>query len=216
MNRRSLLGSTVLAVTALPLTWPRSIGAALADDKSWRHGVSLFGNLKYPAGFRHFEYVNVDAPKGGTAREAASGTFDNFNGVVAGVKGSLATGIDLIYETLLVSSLDEIATGYGLLAEAVSFPADFSSVTYRLREQAKWHDGTPVMPDNVIFSFEAVKKYSPQLPPDILKCLGDQFLHVCREIGFSLIVDFARGVLAELLTIRTNLLNHSVFGSAEC
>ena len=60
-------------------------------------------------------------------------------------------------------SLDEISAGYGLLAEAISFPADYSSVTYRLREQAKWHDRTPVTPDDVIFSFEAVKKYSPQL-----------------------------------------------------
>jgi microcin C transport system substrate-binding protein len=162
MNRRWLLGSTLLTVTAL-LKWPRSIGTALADDKSWRHGVSLFGNLKYPTGFRHFDYVNADAPKGGTAREAAPGTFDNFNGVVAGVKGTLATSIDLIYETLLVSSLDEVASGYGLLAEAISFPVDFSSVTYRLREQAKWHDGTPVTPHDVIFSFEAVKKYSPPL-----------------------------------------------------
>jgi microcin C transport system substrate-binding protein len=125
--------------------------------------VSSFGDLKYSAGFRHFEYVNVDASKGGTAREAASGTFDNFNTVVAGVKGSLAVGIDLIYETLLVSALDEISTGYGLLAEAVSFPADFTWVTYRLREQPKWHDGTPVTPDDVIFSFDAFKKYSPEL-----------------------------------------------------
>src|SRR6516164_4554101 len=163
MNRRSLLGSALLAVAALRFTWPRSISAALADDKDWRHGLSLFGDLKYSAGFGHFDYVNVDAPKGGTARQIAIGTFDNFNSVVAGVKGSIAAGIDLVYETLLVSSLDEISSGYGLLAEAVSFPADFSSTTYRLREQAKWHDGTPVTPDDVIFSFDAFKKYSPQL-----------------------------------------------------
>src|SRR6516164_3092786 len=163
MNRRLLLGSTLLALAALPLTWPRSIGAALADDRNWRHGVSSFGDLKYSAGFRHFEYVNADAPKGGTARQIAFGTFDNFNPVVADVKGSIAAGIDLIYEMLLVSSLDEVSTGYGLLAEAVSFPADFSSATFRLSQRAKWHDGTPVMPDDVIFSFEAFKKYSPQL-----------------------------------------------------
>jgi microcin C transport system substrate-binding protein len=163
MDRRSLLGSTLFGVAAMPLPWLRLISTALADEKSWRHGVSSFGDLKYPAGFRHFEYVNADAPKGGAAREAASGTFDSFNRVVAGVKGSLAAGIDLIYETLLVSSLDEVATVYGLLAEAVAFPADFSSVTYRLREQAKWHDGTPVTPDDVIFSFEAFKIYSPEL-----------------------------------------------------
>jgi microcin C transport system substrate-binding protein len=163
MNRRSLLGSTLLAVAALPPRWSRSIDTALADAKTWRHGVSSFGNLKYPVGFSHFEYVNADAPKGGSARDATSGTFDNFNGVVAGVKGTLPASIDLIYETLLVPSLDEISTAYGLLAEAVSFPADFSLATYRLNKQAKWHDGTPVTPDDVIFSFEAVKKYSPQL-----------------------------------------------------
>ena len=83
--------------------------------------------------------------------------------MVAGVKGSLAAGVDLLYETLLVSSLDEVSSGYGLLADAVSFPPDFSSATYRLSEQAKWHDGTPVTPDDVIFSFEAFKRYSPQL-----------------------------------------------------
>ncbi len=131
------------------------------QDKVWRHGTSLFGDLKYPAGFKQFDYVNAKAPKGGTVRQIALGTFDNFNPVIADVKGSLAAGIDLIYETLAVRSLDEVSSEYGLLAEAVSFPADFSSVTYRLRPEAKWHDGTPVTPDDVIFSFEAFKKNSP-------------------------------------------------------
>ena len=63
MNRRSLLGSTLLGVAALPLTWPSSIGTALADDKNWRQGVSSFGDLKYSAGLRHFEYVNAAAPR---------------------------------------------------------------------------------------------------------------------------------------------------------
>ena len=97
MKRRSLLGSILLAVAVRPLTWPFWISVARASDKNWRHGVSLFGNLKYSAGFKHFEYVNADAPKGGTARQIALGTFDNFNTVVAGVKGSLAAGIDLVY-----------------------------------------------------------------------------------------------------------------------
>src|SRR5215469_8430233 len=163
MNRRTLLGSALLAVATRPLIWPRWISAAPAGDRNWRHGVSFFDDLKYPVGFGHFEYVNPDSPKGGTAQQIALGTFDNFNSVVAGVKGSLAAGVDLMYETLLVSSLDEVSSGYGLLAEAVSFRPDFSSATFRLREQAKWHDGTPVMPDDVIFAFEAFKKYSPQL-----------------------------------------------------
>ena len=85
-----------------------------------------------------------NAPKGGAVRMIAFGTFDNFNLVVAGVKGSLAAGIDLIYDTLMVPALDEVSTEYGLLAEAVYHPADYSSVTYRLRANARWHDGKPV------------------------------------------------------------------------
>jgi microcin C transport system substrate-binding protein len=165
VNRRSLLTSALLAIAARRLPLPSWIGAAHAEtsDKNWRHGLSLYGDLKYPPGFKQFEYVNAHAPKGGTARQIAIGTFDNFNTAVAGVKGSLAAGIDLVYETLSVSALDEVSSEYCLVAEAVSFPPDFSSVSYRLRPHARWHDGKPVTPDDVIFSFESLKKYSPQL-----------------------------------------------------
>ena len=103
-----------------------------------------------------------NAPKGGAARLIAFGTFDNFNLVVAGVKGSLAAGIDQIYDTLMAPALDEVSTEYGLLAEAVSHPDDYSSVTYRLRAEAKWHDGKPVTVEDVIFSLDAFKKHHPQ------------------------------------------------------
>jgi microcin C transport system substrate-binding protein len=136
---------------------------AQAGEKTWRHGLSLFGDLKYPSGFKHFDYVNPNAPKGGAARLIAFGTYDNFNIVVAGVKGSIAAGLDQIYDTLMTPALDEVSTEYGLLAESVSYPEDFSAVTYRLRAEAKWHDGKPVTPDDVIFSFEAFKKNSPHL-----------------------------------------------------
>ena len=125
--------------------------------------MSLYGELKYPPGFKQFEYVNAAAPKGGAARQISIGTFDNFNTAIAGVKGSLAAGIDLIYETLSVSALDEVSSEYGLVAEAVSFPPDFSSVSYRLRPQAKWHDGKPITPEDVIFSLNSLRQYSPQL-----------------------------------------------------
>ena len=133
------------------------------NEGTWRHGLSLFGEPQYPEGFKHFAYVNPNAPKGGTVRQIAFGTFDNFNLVVAGVKGSIAGGIDLVFDTLMASALDEVSTEYGLLAEAVSYPADFSSVTYRLRADAKWHDGKPITPEDVIFSFDVFKKNSPQL-----------------------------------------------------
>jgi microcin C transport system substrate-binding protein len=165
MNRRSLLKSTALALAVPGLPLPSWLTAAQAQDtnqdKKWRHGLSLFGDLKYPEGFKQFDYVNANAPKGGAARELALGTFDNFNPVVADVKGNLAAGIGLIYDTLLASALDEVTGAYGLLAEAVSYPDDHSSVTYRLRSEANWHDGAPVTVEDVIFSFGVYKKNSP-------------------------------------------------------
>jgi len=160
-----VLKSALLAIAAWRLPLPAWIGSAHAEtqEKTWRHGLSLYGELKYPPNFKHFEYVNPNAPKGGTARQIGIGTFDNFNTAVAGVKGSLAAGMELIYQTLSVSALDEVSTEYGLLAEAVSFPPDYSSVAYRLRPQARWHDGKPITPEDVIFSFESQKKHSPQL-----------------------------------------------------
>jgi len=166
VNRRSLLKSTLsTALLALASRSPFSawIAPAQAEEKNWRHGLSLFGDLKYQPGFKRFEYVKADAPKGGVARQTSLGTFDNFNMVVAGVKGTLAAGVGYIYDTLLVPALDEVSSEYGLLAESVSYPADFSSASYRLRPEAKFHDGMPVTPDDVIFSFNAFKKYSPQL-----------------------------------------------------
>ena len=163
MNRRTLLKSTIAALTAgqtLPLRWATP---AQAQEKTWRHGLSLFGDLKYPVGFKQFDYVNAAAPKGGVVRQIAIGTFDNFNIAVAGVKGALVTGIDHIYDTLLTASFDEVSTEYGLIAEAVSYADDFSTAAYRLRAEAKWHDGVPITPDDAIFSFDAFKKYSPQL-----------------------------------------------------
>jgi microcin C transport system substrate-binding protein len=162
VNRRSVLKSALFALAARQLPLPEWISPARAQDKTWRHGLSLFGDLKYSPGFKQFDYVNANAPKGGVARQIAVGTFDNFNMVVAGVKGSMAAGIDLINETLSVAALDEVSSGYCLIAEGVSFPADFSSASYRLRPEAKWHDGMPITPDDVIFSFEAQQKNSPQ------------------------------------------------------
>ena len=135
--------------------------AQAQSEPVWRHALSLFGDVKYPAGFARFDYVNPDAPKGGLARQIAIGTFDNFNLAVAGVKGNIAPAVGLLYETLMARSQDEATTQYGLLAESVSHPDDHSWVIYRLRKEARWNDGKPVTPEDVIFSIEALKKYSP-------------------------------------------------------
>ncbi|MGL5165638.1 MAG: extracellular solute-binding protein [Afipia sp.] len=128
---------------------------------AWRHALSLFGDIKYPADFKRFDYANPDAPKGGIARQISIGTFDNFNIAVAGVKGNIAPAVALIYETLMARSFDEASTQYGLLAESVSHPDDHSWVVYRLRKDARWNDGKPVTPEDVLFSMESLKKYSP-------------------------------------------------------
>ncbi len=164
MNRRSLLTSALLIMAGRGFALPDWMGRAEAQGASqtWRHGASKFGDLKYPPGFKQFDYVNPVAPKGGAAAQVVLGTYDNFNVALAGVKGALVAGIDYVYDTLLVAALDEVSSTYGLLADAVSYPDDFSSVTFRLRAEAKWHDGMPVTPDDVIFSFNAFKKLSPQ------------------------------------------------------
>ena len=164
LSRRSVLRATAatVAAPALGILGAASpIGRASGETQIWRHALSLFGDIKYPEGFKHFDYVNPNAPQGGTLRQSALGTFDNFNTVVSGVKGSIAIGTELYTETLTTPSLDEVSTEYGLLAEAISYPADYSAVTYRLRAKARWHDGKPITSDDVLFSFDVLKKNSP-------------------------------------------------------
>jgi microcin C transport system substrate-binding protein len=168
INRRHLLQSAAFATLAPALGITLGVPAveqALAQsgtgEPAWRHALSLFGDIKYPADFKRFDYVNPDAPKGGIARMISIGTFDNFNIAVMGVKGSIAQAALLVNEALMTKSQDEVVTEYGLLAEAAAHPDDFSWVIYRLRKEARWHDGKPVTPDDVIFSMEVLKKYSP-------------------------------------------------------
>ena len=164
-SRRSVLQATAATLVAAPALEIFNIGSlgsqARAQTQTWKHALSLFGDVKYPDGFKNFDYVNPNAPQGGTVRQIAFGTFDNFNMVVAGVKGSIAVGTELFMETLTTPALDEVSTEYGLLAEAVSYPDDYSTVTYRLRANARWHDGKPVTPDDVLYSFDVLKQNSP-------------------------------------------------------
>ncbi|HEY0919973.1 extracellular solute-binding protein [Devosia sp.] len=150
MLRGMVLAGAALLALAAP---------ALAQERVWHHGLSFIGDPKYPEGFKHFDYVNPDAPKGGTVRLGAMGTFDTFN--VLPTQGDAAPGMGLIYETLMTASQDEALTDYGLLAEAVSYPDDFSSATFRMNPDAKWHDGQQVTAADVIWSFEKAKELNP-------------------------------------------------------
>ena len=130
-----------------------AIAAGARASAAAAHGVSLFGDLKYQQGFPHFDYVNPAAPKGGRIRLPLNGSFDSLNPYT--VKGDPA-GV-VINDTLFKAALDEPATRYGLIAEAISFPADISRVVFTLRPEARFHDGRPITPDDVIFSLEAQK-----------------------------------------------------------
>jgi len=171
LSRRSIIRTGILAAAApalgrlgLPAGLPAAAQEAPQAAPQWQHGLSLFDELRYPAGFQHFDYVNPSAPKSGVVRQlVVATTFDNFNPVVGRVKGALAAGAALATQSLMTEAFDEVSTMYGLLAEAVAHPPDFSFVIYRLRGQARWHDGKPVTPEDVIFSFDAEKKYNPEL-----------------------------------------------------
>lgn len=170
LTRRSVVRAGALAALSpildrlgLPLMRTLLGTPANAQERQWRHGLSLFGELKYPEGFKHFDYVNPKAPKGGTVRLLATGTFDNFNEVIAGLKGVLAAGAGPTSDTLLVSAFDEASTEYGLIAEAVSHPPDFASATFRLRPEGRFHDGKPISVEDVIFSMEMFRKHNPMM-----------------------------------------------------
>lgn len=131
----------------------------LAAVPAWSaHAYALWGEPKYPADFRHFDYVNPDAPKGGTLRLVSNlrySTFDKYNPFT--LKGSPPAYLaDMMFETLLTGSLDETATGYGLLAEEVSVPPDGMSATFRLRAEARFHNGKPVLAKDVKHSFDTL------------------------------------------------------------
>jgi microcin C transport system substrate-binding protein len=150
--------SLVLASIAC-LLLPAS-GALASDELPKHHALSLVGKPAHGPGYQHFKWVNPTAPKGGRVRQWAMGTFDSLNPFP--VKGSAAGGVRLIYDTLMSYSPDEPSTAYGLVAEWVTYPEDFSSATFQLRPAARFHDGKPVTPADVIFSLEAIKKASPR------------------------------------------------------
>jgi len=145
----------VIRCTALVLAVALSAAIPAAAQTATSHGIAMHGDLKYPAGFRNFDYVNPDAPKGGEVRRSAQGGFDTFNPYV--IKGRSAAGVGFLYQTLMVSSADEPFSQYGLLTQSVEMPADRSWVAFTLRDDARWHDGKPVTVEDVIWSFNILK-----------------------------------------------------------
>lgn len=126
-----------------------------ADAVTYSHGISMFGELNYPADFTHFDYVNPDAPKGGRVIQSAVGTFDSFNGFI--VKGTPAAGLGLIYDSLLGKAEDEPFSLYGLIAESLEVPANRAWIIFNLRKDAVFSDGEPVTAEDVVFTFNKLR-----------------------------------------------------------
>ena len=122
------------------------------------HGFSYFGDLKHPKDMTHFAYANPAAPKGGVVRTPIVGTFNNLNPYVdKGITSVYVARGGLLLDTLLLASEDELASYYGKLAETIEVADDYSSVAYTLRENAYWHDGTPVTVADVLWTFDTLK-----------------------------------------------------------
>lgn len=146
----SALGLAALCLMALTAT------AKAGDDIIVSHGISTFGALKYPADFKHLDYVNVDAPKGGEIAMSAFGTFDSMNPYsVKGVSGALASGF---YENILGGTADEIGAAYCLMCETMEYPEDRSWVIFNLRQDVKFSDGSPMTAEDVIFSYNLFRE----------------------------------------------------------
>ena len=151
-----MVAVTLAGMTALaPMT-------AAANDKNLRsHAITAFGAPKYAPDFKHFEFVNPSAPKGGVLSTAApsTGSYDSLNPFI--LKGVAGENLSLVYDTLMVRSLDEPATSYGLVAESVEIAPDRSSVTFFIRPQARWHDGMPMTAHDVAWSFKTLREKRP-------------------------------------------------------
>ena len=149
MLGRHLQKFLLIMLCLLALTLPTRENRSAEIQKS--HALSMYGDIKYLPDFTHFDYVNPNAPKGGSVRLAAIGTYNSFNPFI--IKGIAATGLSMIYDGLLESSQDEAFTEYARLAKSIEMPEDRSWVIFNLHPEARWHDGMPITADDVIFSF---------------------------------------------------------------
>ena len=152
MKFAPLLAAAILFGLAAPV-------AAQTPTDVWVHAFAMEGEPKYGPDYAHFDYVNPDAPKGGTVRLGDLGGFDTFNPILP--KGETAGGIGLLYETLLTPSMDEQSVYYGLLAEALKIAPDYGSVTFRIDPDARWNDGEPVTAEDVVWSFNKLIEVNP-------------------------------------------------------
>ena len=143
------------------LLWGAALVASAPAAADPNYGFALYGDLKYPAGFTHFDYADPAALKGGAVKFNGIGTYDTFNPYT--LKGVKADGLGFLYDSLMTAAGDEPSSQYGLVAESIDVAADHLSVVFTLRKEARFHDGSAITPDDVIWTFETLKtKGAPQ------------------------------------------------------
>ena len=154
---RAFVKTRLVSIFVSALVVSGSVAAAFADGP--RHGLSAFGELKYAPDFKHFDWVNPDARKGGrlaTIGTVARDSFDSFNNFI--LKGDPAQGLEFVFDSLMTRAFDEPDAVYGLVAHSAEVAADRSSVTFRLRPEAKFADGSALTAEDVVFTFEVLKE----------------------------------------------------------
>jgi microcin C transport system substrate-binding protein len=173
MYKYGLIGAVLISSFA-------SIPLKAEQPKGPQHGLELYGTPKYPADFKNFDYVNPSAPKGGELRMSGFGTFDSLNPFV--IKGIPAAGMTFLhpsylYATLMEHSYDEPSSVYGYIAETAEVAEDKKSVTFTLRDSARFHDGTPITAEDVVFTFDILmKKGNPMFRAYYRKIKGAEAL----------------------------------------
>ena len=149
------------------------------------HGLAMHGSPKYDKNFKHLDYVNPGAPKGGTIRFGVYGSYDNLNRVA--FKGSRAAGLGYVHDTLMRRVWDEAFTLYGLIAEKIDMPKDRSSITFFINPKARFHDGTSITRQDVLFSLETFqKKGTPNQKKTYGKVIKTEFID---ENGIKMIFE---------------------------
>lgn len=156
MRRAAARITARLAACVVLLCAIATTALAAAGSGGPVHGFAMHGTPALPADFTHFPYVNPNAPKGGTRIADASGTFDSLNGFI--LAGTPAAGLGLIYDTLMEQSVDEPFTLYCHVCETIEVPDGRGWVEFRLRDEARWHDGKPITPEDVIFTFNTLRE----------------------------------------------------------
>ncbi|MBO6640024.1 MAG: ABC transporter substrate-binding protein [Roseitalea sp.] len=176
-----------IASAACLMTLIATGDAAAQEASGWVTTSSLIEPSQYGDDFRHYDHADPDAPKGGTVNLAVQGTFDSFNPYI--IRGTAAAGLaglggGLLYDTLLSQSIDEPATSHPSLAEAYTYPDDYSFVIYRLDDDARWHDGEPVTPEDVVWTFDVLTEHS-QLYREYYKNVTETEILNETDIKFS-------------------------------